>query len=92
MESETKMLSTWWFLWLMFMLFFLVPSVGYGWGYRGWGPPYPNHIQRRRMRLAATNGGTSSFNHQSWGWFGDMVWVMLIVWTMWAVGAFFWWR
>jgi hypothetical protein len=30
----------WWF-WLAMMLIFFMP-VGYGWGYRGWGAPYPS--------------------------------------------------
>ena len=40
-------MSTWWLLWMGVMFFFLL-SDGYGWGYRGWGPPYPRYIQRRR--------------------------------------------
>ncbi len=42
------MTNTLWFLWMAFMFLFLVSPVGYGWSYRGWGPPLPSYIQRRR--------------------------------------------
>lgn len=85
------MMPSWWFLWLAFMFVFIVPPVGYGWGYRGWGPPYPRYIQRRRGEQAAAAGVTASVNHQSWGWGGDLVWVALLVGLVWACSAF-WWR
>ncbi len=73
------------------MFIFILPPVGYGWGYRGWGVPYPSYWQRRRARLAATNGGPGSFDHYSWGWGGDFIWTLLFVWIFWAVAAS-WWR
>ncbi len=33
-----SVISPWWLVWMTFMLLCLVPSIGYGWGYRGWGP------------------------------------------------------
>lgn len=85
-------MSSWWFLWLAFMFIFLVPPIGYGWAYRGWGPPYPSYMQRRRGdRAAVAGGGTTQFNHQSWGWGGDVLWFVIIFWMIWAVSAF-WWR
>ena len=51
------MMSSWWFLWLAFMLLFLIPPLGYGWGYRGWGPPYPSYVQRRRGQQAVGMNG-----------------------------------
>jgi hypothetical protein len=82
------MLGSWWLLWIMFMLFF-VPT-GYGWGYRGWGPPYPSYVQRRRGARAAAAGGDSTFNHRAWGLGGDFVWLMLLVVLFWSLSAF--WR
>ena len=76
----------WWILWLVFMLFMLMP-VGYGWGYRGWGPPVPTYIQRRRVQQAASSGSTG-FNHAAWGWRGDLLWVFMAVevfWLFWLV-------
>jgi hypothetical protein len=78
------MISTWWFLWMAFMFLFLVPPIGYGWGYRGWGPPYPSYFQRRRGEAAAARGGTTTFDHRAWGVGGDVMWIVLIVGAMWV--------
>jgi hypothetical protein len=83
-ESEIATMSSWWFFWMAFMFLFLVSPVTYGWGYRGWGPPYPRYIQRRRGLQAATTGQPADLRHQSWGWGGDFVWVVLIVASGWA--------
>jgi hypothetical protein len=85
------MMSSWWLLWMVFMFICLVPPMGYGWGYRGWGPPYPRYIQRRRERQAAAGGVPTTFNHQSWGLGGDFVWMAFLIGMFWAVSAF-WWR
>jgi hypothetical protein len=85
------MMSGWLVLWTVFMILFLATPVGYGWGYRGWGPPYPRYVQRRRGQLAAGTGAPATFDHQSWGWGGDFVWIMLFVGLFWAVSAL-WWR
>lgn len=84
------MISGWW-LWTAFLFIFLLLPIGYGSGYRRWGPPYPRYIQQRRAQRAAARGGALSFDHHAWGWRGDFVWVMLFVFTFWMVGAF-WWR
>ena len=85
------MSNFWWIVWFVFMMLFLVTPTGYGWGYRGWGPPYPRYVQRRRAQRAAGNGGTPTFNHHSWGLRGDLVWMMLLIGAFWAAMAF-WWR
>ncbi len=77
------MIIAWWWLWMLFMFLILAPSVGYGWGYRRWGAPYPRYIQRRRA-LRASVAGDSSFNHHAWGWGGDVVWFMLVLWIVWV--------
>jgi hypothetical protein len=79
------MMISWWFLWFMFMFMFLVPPIGYGWGYRGWGPPYPRYIQRRRGPQPADSDGTP--HHLSWGWGGDFVWLVFLIGAMWVVMA-----
>jgi hypothetical protein len=80
-------MSGWWFVWVAFMFVFLVAPMGYGWGYRGWGPPYPRYIQRRRGSTAAANGGNPAFDHHSWGVAGDLMWIALIVGTVWVCSA-----
>lgn len=69
------------------MFLFLLPSVGYGWSYRGWGPPYPTYIQRRRGQRAATMGGSPAFNHEAWAWRGDFVWAAFLVGMIWLCAA-----
>lgn len=81
-----------WWIWMVFMFLILVPSVSYGWGYRRWGPPYPSYFQRRRAQQAGlVSGERSSFNHLSWGWYGDFVWVMFIMVVFWSF-TISWWR
>jgi len=79
----------WWF-WAAMMLVFFLP-VGYGWGYRGWGAPYPSYVQRRRMQYAVRAGGSQSFDHQAWGRGGDILWGVMMVDVVMIV-ALFWWR
>jgi hypothetical protein len=87
------MVISWWWLGIAFMFLFIVPPVGYGWGYRGWGPPYPRYIQRRRGQQAVAVGSPAAFNHHSWGWGGDFVWMMLLI-AMFVAFTGFWrgWR
>lgn len=84
-------MTSWWLIVLMFLL--LVLPIGYGWGYRGWGVPYPTFIQRRRGKqgAAAVTGGSPDLDHQSWGWRGDFVWGVLLVGLLWACSSL-WWR
>jgi uncharacterized protein with beta-barrel porin domain len=83
-------MSSWWLLWTIFIFVFLLSPIGYGWGYREWGPPYPRYVQRRRVQQAAAAGGSAQFNHQSWGWGGDLVWMGLLIGMLWAVSATVW--
>ncbi len=80
------MTNSWWMLWMAFMFIFLLSPVGYGWGYRRWGPPYPRYLQRRRGERAVAAGGTAAFHH-SWGMAGDVVWIVFFVSVLWAVTA-----
>lgn len=83
--------SSWWLWWTVFMFVFLVSPLSYGWSYRGWGPPSPRYIQRRRARNAVDSNQSATFDHQAWNWRGDAVWVMLFIATFWVcIGL--WWR
>jgi hypothetical protein len=86
------LMSSWWFWWMIFMFFFLLWPVSYGWGYRGWGPPYPRYIQRRRhdASLAHAHSGSAVFDHHAWGWGGDVLWVVVTIGLIWAVTALLW--
>jgi len=85
-------MSSWWWIWMVVMMLFWLAPVGYGWGYRGWGPPYTRYVQRRRGALAAANSGPAAFNHHSWGRGGDFVWLVLLMGAFWAVASLLWWR
>jgi hypothetical protein len=85
------MLISFWWIWLFFMALFLLIPLGYGMGYRSWGPPYPRYVQRRRA-LRATGGGESvTSTHLAWGWGGDFLWIVFLVGLIWA-GTALWWR
>lgn len=88
------MVSSWWWLWVVFMFLILLPPMGYGWGYRGWGPPYPRFIQRRRATRAAASGSSAQFDHHAWGWGGDLIWLGSFIWMIWMLFIIvgFWWR
>ena len=82
------MIVPWGWLWLVFVCVFLMTPLGYGWGYRRWGAPYPRYIQRRRAGLAAQDAGDGGdVNHHAWGWSGDFVWVVAVIALVWIVAA-----
>lgn len=81
------MIGSWWLIWAVFLIL-LVPTLSYGWGYRGWGPPYPSYVQRQRGLRAVAGGGSASFDHHAWGWGGDLVWMVLLVGAFWAAWGF----
>jgi len=86
LASQGQMMTPFWLIWLVFLCMFLVMPVGYGWGYRGWGAPYPRYIQQRRALRAGA--GPSSFNHQAWGRSGDFIWIGIMIAGLWAFSAF----
>ncbi len=86
------MVSTWLWLWLAVLFAILLPWVGYGWGYRRWGPPYPSYVQRRQWQGASADGVAARGRYDGWGWHGDAVWGVFLVATFWAITATYWWR
>lgn len=75
----------WWWLWLVFVLVLFVVPLAYGWGYRGWGPPYPSLLRRRRT---AAEG--AEWHDPGWGVAADMVWAVLLGAIAWLLLALFW--
>jgi hypothetical protein len=43
------------------------------------------------IHRAATMSGSSAFNHEAWGWRGDMVWMLFLLGMVWLCAAL-WWR
>jgi hypothetical protein len=75
-------------LWVVVTLVFFLP-VGYGWGYRGWGAPYPSYVQRRRQSSLGTRGA-GTFDHQAWGRVGDLVWALIFFDVLFFAVVLFW--
>ena len=84
------MMNSWLFWWMIFMLIFFVTPIGYGWGYRGWGAPYPRYIQRRRGLKATPNSGSATPTDQSWRWGGDLVWIVFLIGISWVAWSLWW--
>jgi hypothetical protein len=84
------MMNSWVLLWIIFMVIFFATPLGYGWGYRRWGAPYPRYIQRRRGLKATNTGNAVTFNHESWRWGGDLVWVAFVIGIVWLFWALWW--
>ncbi len=70
----------WWWWWIAFVIIFFLFPLGYGWGYRGWGPWW------RRRRPATTAGGPE----QGWGCAGAILWIILIIAIFWFIAAWGW--
>ena len=70
----------WWWWWLAFTLIFFLLPLGYGWGYRGWGPWY----RRRRPVDGDIDAG--------WGAAGIFLWIVLFIAIVWLITAWAWGR
>jgi hypothetical protein len=81
------MTSTFWLAWMAFMFLFVVTPVGYGWSYRGWGPPLPRYVQRRRAAHANLTKVAVPTLHEAWGRGGDFVWLVFFVGGGWALAG-----
>lgn len=82
------MMTSWW-VWMALFFVFVVSPIGYGWGYRGWGPPVPRYVQKKRGKRVPATGATV-VNHEAWGWAGDFVWVFAFICLGWAAMTIFW--
>ncbi len=77
----------WWWWWVAFVVIFFLLPLGYGWGYRGWGPWYR---WRGRSRLDTGEGlpaGTGGDYGDGWGVLGIFMWLVLILAIIWLVAA-----
>lgn len=81
-------------LWMSFVLVFLLMPVGYGWGYRGWGPPYPAYYRSRRQGVTVPAGGryteaqaVETTEPETWGVLADMVWIVSVIAVGWLLFA-----
>jgi len=72
----------WWWWWILFVVVFFLLPLGYGWGYRGWGPWY-----RRPPTVTTMGDGTAA---TGWGALGCLLWLALIVAIIWIFAALGW--
>ncbi len=84
----------WWWWWLAFVVIFFLIPLGYGWGYRGWGPWY-----RRRRHYTGGPGegpmgrtGPGDEPDSGWGALAIVLWFVLIVAAIWFIAAWGWGR
>jgi hypothetical protein len=89
----------WWWWWIAFVLIFFLIPLGYGWGYRGWGPWYRRRNPRRSPGGELPPGNAPSSNEPGippaeeetgWGWSGAFLWFILIIAIIWLVAAWGW--
>lgn len=73
----------WWWWWLLFVVIFFLLPVGYGWGYRGWGPWY-------RRRRWVSDEYSERWSDDGWGWGGVILWIILILAIIWLIFAWGW--
>jgi len=92
-QAERKAVSMVWILWwFLFVALFLMVPLGYGWGYRGWGPPYYRRPGRpvddveaeaiRRQTIVEQRAEA-----ESWGWIALVFWILFAVAIVWLVLA-----
>lgn len=87
----------WWFwFWTFFVIVFVLIPLSYGWGYRGWGPPYfrrtrsgsvvgvdPDLSEPERLEVLER---ADDMDVDVVGW----TWAMLVVWWLLFVTAMVW--
>lgn len=67
----------WFLLWVVFVVLLFALPLGYGWGYRRWGPPYPSWTAAAREQRAR--------GMATWGFIADLVWVVFLVAIIWLI-------
>jgi hypothetical protein len=86
----------WWWWWIAFVVIFFLIPLGYGWGWRGWGPWYRN---RRRGSLppgevppgpAPGDMRQGPPEETGWGRGAAFLWFILIIAIIWLVAAWGW--
>lgn len=92
-----------WWAWFAIVVFLILLPLTYGWGYRGWGPPYPRYYYRRRsvrdssgrrlldeeaLRPVLVEDQPEEPEPRGWGLFADLVWLAVIGAIIWAIVAF----
>lgn len=88
----------WWWWWAAFLIIFFLLPLGYGWGYRGWGPWYRRRggAGRGPRRDLPPPEGQGSLPQEpfrestGWGWGGYFLWLIILVAIIWLIVAWGW--
>lgn len=83
----------WWWWWMAFWVIFFILPLGYGWGYRGWGPWYRRSGRSPRVRPSSTSVGTELTPAEveaGWGCLGIALWIILVIAIFWLIAALGW--
>jgi hypothetical protein len=76
----------WWIWWVIFVIIFFLLPLGYGWGYRGWGPWYRTR-RPRRMDLPPGTEPTPIDTDAGWGCLGVILWIIVIIAIIWLIAV-----
>ena len=76
----------WWWWWIAFVVIFFLLPLGYGWGYRGWGPWY----RRRRPGTLAAGTEPGAGDSAGWGGCAVILWIIVIVAIFWLIAGWGW--
>ena len=66
----------WWWWWFAFIVLFFLLPLGYGWGYRGWGPWYQRSGRLPRERRIDASQLEPITDQTGWGWAGMVLWIV----------------
>ena len=80
----------WWWAWLLFMIVLVALPAGYGWGYRGWGPPYPRDPRVRRGG-AMLSPPPDEASDVGWGMAAVWLWIAFFLGVVWLLAGLAWW-
>lgn len=81
-------MTLWFWWWLIFVVLLLLIPLTYGWGYRGWGAPYPSYDCRRSRSDPAAPAAdpaarAAAREAAGWGVVADILWIVLVVALVW---------
>jgi hypothetical protein len=80
----------WWWWWIAFLVIFFLLPLGYGWGYRGWGPWYRRGRRTRSGTDTLPADSSATGAETGWGCLGTLLWVVLIIAIIWIIFAWGW--
>ncbi len=85
----------WWWWWIFFIAIFFLLPLGYGWGYRGWGPWYRRRKPgrpRSRADLPSLDEErvNAELEEEGWGWMAIALWFVLLIAIIWGGAGFYW--